>query len=457
MLSSGAACLLLAIIISNKAGSVGESTHQLADSDVGESTLWFGGSPLFSAATEDASTLRIVLLSNLQGVTTPCGCSKDQGGSLSRVATALPGIAKSPAGTTVAVAVGDNHLWRMPGIDVGTVGAASLRERFAAVDRMLALSGFSTRILSPRELAALQDHGEMRGVQGTTEGALAELNGVVAKVQVAQGLGGVPTEEPSTVVDVVFFCQPADGNDRALFSIRFGGHPATGCETAGVQLPLPSVGGGEVYVIDFLAVEDSATAALLLEARDIAAEVDRDIEFASFMSANEYVFVAIHRIRITPTLEQHPLVKVAAEEYAQLQRRDLSAIIKPTSQSEASCAKCHQQHTKVSSQHDRHMNAFSSLASVGAQDRWDCIGCHTTSERQFGTSKLATTLVQGVRCGACHVSADWHAYRLGTVPAGLPTKETCEKCHTANESPTFEFEVFKRKLVCTQCGRAGAE
>lgn len=94
-----------------------------------------------------------------------------------------------------------------------------------------------------------------------------------------------------------------------------------------------------------------------------------------------------------------------------------------------------------------HAHAFERLASQNRQFDRDCTPCHTTGFYKQGgfVNASATPHLTNVQCEACHGNGSVHAkdpkQKTDTV-----AKAACRACHTAEQTPDFEFNTFWARI-----------
>jgi hypothetical protein len=123
----------------------------------------------------------------------------------------------------------------------------------------------------------------------------------------------------------------------------------------------------------------------------------------------------------------------------------------------SACADCHEKAFKVW-QKSGHAHAIDTLKKAGNQFNQECLRCHVTG---FGTERgfvniLRTPQLVSVQCEACHGSAVDHSQDPQNVHPGLGLtqrlrrrvhKNHCLRCHTSENSPNFNFEVYWPKIA----------
>lgn len=102
------------------------------------------------------------------------------------------------------------------------------------------------------------------------------------------------------------------------------------------------------------------------------------------------------------------------------------------------CYNCHKDEYRQWSM-TGHAKAFESLKNKGRSDDKTCIPCHTTN---YKTEKINA----GVECLICHATKDKHGKETKTVE-NHTDKAYCEKCHTVDNSPDFNYTEFHKKIV----------
>ncbi|MGQ9581800.1 MAG: multiheme c-type cytochrome [Armatimonadota bacterium] len=112
----------------------------------------------------------------------------------------------------------------------------------------------------------------------------------------------------------------------------------------------------------------------------------------------------------------------------------------------SACAPCHYRQSR---HYDTtpHANSCQTLVSHGAQENAECLSCHTTGfGREGGVISLRSTpRLKDVSCVECHeevATADLDQHK--TQPTGKAiTIKICQKCHTAQWSPEFDFSLYR--------------
>lgn len=113
----------------------------------------------------------------------------------------------------------------------------------------------------------------------------------------------------------------------------------------------------------------------------------------------------------------------------------------------ASCIECHEPFFESWSA-TKHAKAFDTLERVGKSKDPECIVCHTTG---YGTeggfkNRVATPGLAGVQCEVCHGPGKDHA-RGFSAPSGPVDETICLKCHTKENSPEFDYNRYREKII----------
>jgi hypothetical protein len=95
----------------------------------------------------------------------------------------------------------------------------------------------------------------------------------------------------------------------------------------------------------------------------------------------------------------------------------------------------------------RHAHAFDVLTAQNRQFDRDCTPCHTTGFFKTGgfVNASMTPELAHVQCESCHGNASAHA-KNPTVKTDTVAKSTCRSCHTAEQTPDFEFTKFWARI-----------
>lgn len=110
------------------------------------------------------------------------------------------------------------------------------------------------------------------------------------------------------------------------------------------------------------------------------------------------------------------------------------------------CAQCHQPFAGQW-RNTRHSGAFNTLEKVGKSKDPECVKCHTVGYAKEGgfVSMAVTPGLAGVQCEACHGPGKWHIEDM-SVPMRPINEALCRTCHTADNSPDFEFIKYLEKI-----------
>lgn len=106
------------------------------------------------------------------------------------------------------------------------------------------------------------------------------------------------------------------------------------------------------------------------------------------------------------------------------------------------CAECHQPFEE-SWKETRHAGAFASLVDAGKGGDPECIICHSVGfgeEGGFHTIETTPELAN-VQCEACH-GLDREHLEDFSRPLRPVTEKVCQKCHTKENSPDFDYPVY---------------
>ena len=111
------------------------------------------------------------------------------------------------------------------------------------------------------------------------------------------------------------------------------------------------------------------------------------------------------------------------------------------------CIECHEPFFE-SWAATRHSKAFASLEKAGKSRDPECVVCHTTGYGKEGgfISKTTTPGLVGVQCEVCHGPGKDHA-RGFSAPSGPVNETVCLKCHTKENSPEFDYELYREKII----------
>jgi hypothetical protein len=158
-------------------------------------------------------------------------------------------------------------------------------------------------------------------------------------------------------------------------------------------------------------------------------------------------------VSLAKTIKDHPVIVALLEEYRELLReKEVAAKMSPPSRAESSayvgvgtCRKCHIEET-AEWHRSPHAGAFATLVAKRQDANPDCLICHVTAFGKSGgyvPGRLAPDL-RGVQCEACHGAGRSHG-KLGKLERKVP-ETVCRGCHNKDNSPSFRYEKYLKKL-----------
>ncbi|HXZ35506.1 MAG TPA: multiheme c-type cytochrome [Thermodesulfobacteriota bacterium] len=108
---------------------------------------------------------------------------------------------------------------------------------------------------------------------------------------------------------------------------------------------------------------------------------------------------------------------------------------------EKSCQTCHpREHEHWAT--TAHARAYWTLVERNKASDPSCLPCHTTG---YGSFQDPRARFENVQCEACHGPGEAHP----NVRKGMERAEEyeCRKCHTATNSPSFNFDIYVRGII----------
>ncbi|MBL8060705.1 MAG: cytochrome c family protein [Chthonomonas sp.] len=114
----------------------------------------------------------------------------------------------------------------------------------------------------------------------------------------------------------------------------------------------------------------------------------------------------------------------------------------------ALCISCHSKAGDIW-RNSKHAAALATLEREGHGRDPDCISCHVVDIHKstgFRTRTETPTLTD-VGCESCHGPGKAHAMRPLVDKMHKIDGESCMKCHTANNSPRFNFDAYWKKIA----------
>jgi hypothetical protein len=112
----------------------------------------------------------------------------------------------------------------------------------------------------------------------------------------------------------------------------------------------------------------------------------------------------------------------------------------------AACGACHPEELRQWSQ-SGHARAMEALARKRQDLNPECVRCHVTAFGEPGgyvPGQRGGLDLANVQCEACHGFGREHRGK-GRIRGGV-SEAVCRRCHTTENSPTFRYETYLRKL-----------
>jgi hypothetical protein len=122
---------------------------------------------------------------------------------------------------------------------------------------------------------------------------------------------------------------------------------------------------------------------------------------------------------------------------------------KPGFTGTAACIGCHP-YAGLAWQQTKHAKAYDALAQVGKQHHLDCVSCHVLGwQRPQGVCRIdQTENRREVGCESCHGPGSEHLARPVAGNMALPREPSfCVSCHDKENSPQFDFDAYRSKIV----------
>ncbi len=160
-------------------------------------------------------------------------------------------------------------------------------------------------------------------------------------------------------------------------------------------------------------------------------------------------------LTLVKTFEDNFNDKLRKKEKERAAQAEANRIAGGTGTSEASidhyigaefCQRCHKpeyEQWKTT----KHAMAWQTLVDAKKDATEECIGCHVVGYKQPGGFQGPddAARLSNVQCENCH--------GMGTTHEAFPTQArritaaTCQKCHTPNNSPTFDFAIYQPHIL----------
>jgi len=95
----------------------------------------------------------------------------------------------------------------------------------------------------------------------------------------------------------------------------------------------------------------------------------------------------------------------------------------------------------------KHSRAWQTLVDAKKDASVECIGCHVVGNKQPGGFQTGDDAARlgNVQCENCHGMGTQHD-AFSSTPRRI-TAATCVRCHTTNNSPTFDFAIYQPHIL----------
>jgi hypothetical protein len=147
------------------------------------------------------------------------------------------------------------------------------------------------------------------------------------------------------------------------------------------------------------------------------------------------------------------IVALVDEYYRQMREGETAAAVRDADVKyprPAACAGCHAKAVAAWRLHP-HARAVTTLEHLG-RDVAGCLRCHDETLRRAGVRPAATG-DRGVQCATCHARLEEHLKAPQTHRPSSLDRGGCEGCHTAENSPHWDYEAYRANVVGACGGR----
>jgi len=387
----------------------------------------------------------LIIAGATDGYLSPCGCTYPMTGGIRRRATAIKGAAASGH----AVYIDTGGLAVVPGPQ-SQLKAETMAQSLAKMDAAaVALTGGDIRLGSSSLQAEL---GLAKGRVVSTTLSTSSLEGVVPTVERGPFLIGATTANTEAILAV----HGRSDVDAARFLVseaeRAGKIPVLMLDAGHIDAVRVAKAVPSLAVIAYRQtgwpdnhLEKVGKVALVTPGERGKAIIQLDFQGSA---------VATYRtMRLGPQYTDDPAISRYFKTY--LQRVDQANLLDalPRLPSDpfvgsAACGKCHAGAEKVW-QHSGHFHAYETLEKQGQARDPDCVTCHVVGVDRVGgfQSRLLTPQLSSVGCESCHGAGAGHSASPKTIHFKKVVNATCVSCHSAEQSPGFDFVKYWQKIA----------
>jgi predicted CXXCH cytochrome family protein len=419
-------------------------------------------------AAERSPQLRLLLVSRLEGVFEPCGCTRKSRGGVDRLATALY-EARTSQVPSLVLAAGDllfepsgaaprelpQDAWRVAALagvlgglalDVAAPGPADFAHGGSLLAAMAQQSPSTAFLGDDPACVRGCSRSLVRSVGGLQVGLTAAVfsgSGAVDPQQAAaleHELASLRSRGVALVIAIVHVADPVRSAVQTAADIVVYAGPGRLGSRAAVQSGALWLDGGEhgegVLSVDLWRSGSQPRSWQLQDTAPAVGTVG-DVASSRFRELDESV-------------ASEPKVKEQRDRlFARINAANAQSTPAPRAVPRGaagyvgsdSCAACHTQ-AYFWWRQTPHGRAFDTLIARERQLDLDCVGCHVTGYDKPGGSTVAQLeRFQGVGCESCHGPGSSHAdnpQATRTVQRTVP-EPICLGCHDADHSDSFRY------------------
>lgn len=369
-----------------------------------------------AASAHERAPLRLIFVTDLEGVLEPCGCGGGPAGGVDRLVAAVDEL-RHGADRAEVLAAGDSFYARE------AQPAARVQDRWKAEMIADVLARMNALLIADAQSALVALPGTPLRVAVLGEApspyALAALSGAIAlHTGHAQASGAAASGEALVV-------RGARRSEGLLWIDVW-----------------PSDQAGAGWRVATAAPREPAIAhAARIGARQLDASAPQDAEVRAQLDAL-FARIGAHNAAV-PSAEHAVARPLPDDDHAGAE----------------TCAACHTP-AYFWWRNSPHGRSLATLEGRGRALDFDCVGCHATGPPPSARAPEAPPAHAGVGCESCHGAGRAHADNPAAhpLPSAVPERR-CRACHDRDHSPAFDHARAALRLVAPGHGaalRAGA-
>jgi hypothetical protein len=414
--------------------------------------LWFGAALIFFGGlfarphhTQATKGITVLVGGSTDGYLSPCGCTKPMSGGIRRRVTAVRQLAKG--GKAVILENGGfvSGIGRQDEMKAETISESLKSVGVTAVNLTT-----SEAALGPAMISTIQRLSGDALVSGSVEGSPTAVVPLKASAPFLIGAGSMKAEAIATALG---------GRPRNIERVA---EDLSAQAAENELIPVLMLDGNREQARDLARKYPKLALIVFRSSGDPPNQAETEGgtwlvtpgEHGKFVVRLTYdkAFGGYSVVRLGPEVGDDPTAGRAYDRYLDRVGREQLLEKLPRLPGKAfsgseRCGTCHSEALAIWKS-SGHSHALTTLEKERHDRDPDCVGCHTVGldvDTGFKT-RASTPDLASVGCESCHGAGEEHS-KDPKVKMGKVGEQVCLRCHTKENSPTFDFKSYWAKVI----------